>query len=226
MKLQNYVSMISAFKGTIMPFPSMDNDVQPSGRRIYIRHDVDQLVQPALDMAKLENEAGIKSVYYLLNTADYWKGLTTEPQYIQDLGHEVGWHNNSLSQFYFYDKGKDLRIIIQDALNEFKSRFGITVRGTASHGDSHCAELKYINYHVFNFGEGFPLKFSRRPDHPFFDLKEFGLDYEAYFLKRSLYLTDSGGTFNIDPAELAKKFNSMEDCTLQILCHPEHWQEL
>lgn len=224
MKLSDYVKIIQAFDGKIMPFPAVWNDPEPKGRRIYLRHDVDQFIGPALDMAKLENEAGIKSTYFLLNTADYWKLMVNEPKYLQELGHEVGWHNNALSQFYFYNQGSDLKRIIEDALRELRA-FGVTIRGTASHGDGHCAELKYINYHIFERASTIPLKYPRRDDHPVFKLIDFGLEYEAYFLKRNLYLTDSGGYFNIDSAEMANKFNTMEDCTLQILCHPEHWQE-
>lgn len=224
MKLTDYVKIIRSFDGEIMPFPSVENDPIPKGRRIYLRHDVDQEIEPAMAMAKLENEDGLQSTYFLLNTSPYWPNLHGEPGYLQDLGHEVGWHNNALSQFYFYNKGKELKSIIEDALKELRA-FGVTVRGTASHGDSHCAELQYINYHIFERASNIPLKYPRREDHPVFNLADFGLEYEAYFLKRNRYLTDSGGHFNIDPAVMAAEFNSMEDCTLQILAHPEHWQE-
>ena len=225
MRLTDYVRIIRAFDGQIMSFPPVWDDPDPKGRRIYIRHDVDQLLTPALDMAKLENEDGIRSTYFLLNTADYFPAMKNEPKYLQDLGHEVGWHNNALSQFFFYDKGKGLKEIIETALKELRD-LGVTVRGTASHGDEYCGQLKYINYHIWPINPKTALRYPVRGDHPIFQLSDFGLEYEAYFLKKNLYLSDSGGYFNADPATVAKQFNAMENCTLQILCHPEHWQEI
>lgn len=61
-----------------------------------IRHDVDMDLTRALEMAKFENEIGIKSTYFVLLSSEYYnlfsgKNLIAARQ-ILDLGHEIGLH--------------------------------------------------------------------------------------------------------------------------------------
>ena len=223
MKLTDYIQLIRSFEGEIVPFPAMKDDPGIKGKRIYLRHDIDLDLKRAMDMAELEHKNGIRSAYFFLNTAGYWDAMTNEPGLFEQMGHEVGWHNNALSQFYVYNKGKGLKDIIEEPLKVLREQFGCTIRGTASHGDNYCASMQFINYHAFGL-QSKVVRFPIREDHPIFNLSDFQLEYEAYFLKRNFYLSDSSGHFEEEAPLLLGKFNSMQDCTIQILCHPNRWE--
>jgi hypothetical protein len=53
-------------------------------------------------------------------------------------------------------------------------------------------------------------------------MRDLGLDYEAYFIGNTLYLSESEGRWNIPPDEMAQRFVG-EGGFLQILTHPVHW---
>lgn len=65
------------------------------GKFCLIRHDVDRKPKNSLEMARLENRKGIVSTYYFRI-----KDNTLKPKIIKsisDLGHEIGYHYESLS---------------------------------------------------------------------------------------------------------------------------------
>lgn len=76
-----------------------------SGRIIALRHDVDFDVENALKLARWESARGFRASYYLLHTGWYWRvvGASLSKQMVdaamemQDLGHEVGLHNDAIS---------------------------------------------------------------------------------------------------------------------------------
>ena len=61
-----------------------------------IRHDVDMDLQNAMKIAKLENEEGIKSTYFVLLTSEYYNlmaGANVKlAKEILAMGHEIGLH--------------------------------------------------------------------------------------------------------------------------------------
>ena len=93
-----------------------------------IRHDVDRRPKKALQMARLENQMGIRATYYFRAKKHAFK-----PQIIQEisnLGHEVGYHYESLS---------DTRGNLSRALKDFEfhlERFNriVAVRTVSMHG--------------------------------------------------------------------------------------------
>jgi len=60
-----------------------------------IRHDVDRRPNKALQMAQLENQMGIRATYYFRAKKHVFKSRII--QEISNLGHEVGYHYESLS---------------------------------------------------------------------------------------------------------------------------------
>ena len=139
-----YKDFLKSFKGEFEFFPPHGRD-KFTGKRIYLRHDVDFNLISAVQMSQEEAELGIKSTYFMLNTAEYWKNdISKAIEIIASGGHEIAWHNNSLAQFYAYDKGKSLKEIIDKVLNQFKD-YGVTVRGSASHGDELCARMEFLS---------------------------------------------------------------------------------
>lgn len=223
-KTNDYIELIKSFDGKIVPFPAMKDDSVKTGRRIYIRHDVDKDIDKAVKMALEEKKAGIISTYFILNTATYFDNdISRQLNIIKDCGHEIGWHNNALSEFYVYKKGKELKTIVEDDLSLLRDKYGCTIRGSASHGDDICKELKFLNYHIFDIPGMKFQRFVRHTDHPIFNMADFGLEYEAYFIRRNYYLSDSGDSWSLDPKEVVKKFNEQENSTIQLLIHPDWW---
>jgi hypothetical protein len=212
----------------------------PDGKTVMLRHDIDHSIDKALDFARAEYEMGYRSTYFLLHTApyfDYSSLFRDQVRELQDLGHEVGIHNNFISEWY-----RTGTMSIARSLGFLRSA-GVDVFGTASHGDQLCYEHGFINYEVWTecYGKNSNRKpREKEPPWPRFSLKEFGLEYEAYFLHRDAYLTDSGhhwvGAVKKMPAmettpnpigkdETIDRFNAMEgDAIMQVLTHPIWWK--
>src|SRR5437763_392965 len=61
-----------------------------------LRHDVDSRLDSALALARLERDRGLRATYFVLHTAPYWNDPDLVPRLrgVQELGHEVGFHND------------------------------------------------------------------------------------------------------------------------------------
>ncbi len=79
-------------------------DPPPTGRYIYLRHDVDRSLEKALALAQWEQELGVKSTYFVRLHSRYYNcysfpGLKAL-RAIMARGHEIGLHTE------FYDHAK------------------------------------------------------------------------------------------------------------------------
>lgn len=183
---------------------------QVRGERIAtIRHDVDHDLFNARRLAREERQLGIRSTYCLMPTAWYYRhpdgdtaGWRTRDVVeiasdIRDLGHEISLHNNSVVEALV--TGKRPAELLEDELS-FWLRQGIVIHGTSSHGDRLCRELNFRNFEVFAEFVGVDRLQDRVLRHGdqsvelgATTLAELGLEYEAYELRRDLYVSDSGG---------------------------------
>jgi hypothetical protein len=200
---------------------------------VLIRHDVDDKIENSVKMAELEHLMGVKSTYFMLDTADYFYRSFDEMRHIQSLGHKVEWHNNALisalqAEFRMVeDKNIKVQFLSQwiqwaiEAPLSIMRLNGLNVVGSASHGDALCAKYGVVNYEIWS---AFPRKntFMYSP----FLMESFGLQYEAYQFNKGYYLSDSGGKWNVpDPIAYIEKWNKDGDNPLQILVHPQHYSE-
>ena len=62
---------------------------------VILRHDVDLRPQNSLATAKIENELGLKAVYYFRAVPESWDEAIIKQ--IAGLGHEIGYHYESLT---------------------------------------------------------------------------------------------------------------------------------
>jgi len=125
-----------------------------------IRHDVDGDLMAALDMAKIENELGIKSTYFLLHTAPYYgimqNGVLHRNEEalaiyleIQALGHEVAVHTDAL-ELYQNHKVDGAEGLITEL--QWLRDNGLDICGTLAHNSFNVYGAN--NYTIF---EGRPL---------------------------------------------------------------------
>lgn len=172
-----------------------------------IRHDVDHSLAYATKFAKWEHENGIRSTYFLLPTAYYWKDealgkLRMFAETISSYGHEIGLHHDSLTM------GRQLAAIDpSDSEDEWAvtamnlsllqlREMGFSIWGCAAHGASGVDNLAVWDR---------------------WKLADFGLKYEAYHLNAGCnYISDNRG-------KLRAPLEHVEGQPARLLMHPEHW---
>lgn len=218
-----------------------------------LRHDVDHNLDLALEMAYLEHQKGFRTTYFVLPGTDYWENdswFIDKCLQLQDYGHEVGLHINSLVE-WVVGETDDINISLSKQLAKLRD-FGVNVRGIAAHGDKRCYLENVSNYWCFQElkpNEPFAnengrtaegpyemdttprLKYPKsdqvtRQDGSIFDLWSISLlshdlDYHAWHVNTDAYFTDSGGRWLRSLDPLSAERN---DDSWQVLIHPEHWQ--
>jgi hypothetical protein len=185
-----------------------------------LRHDADSRLESAVALGRLEAARGLRATYFVLHTATYWRedGLLARLLELQELGHEVGFHNDLLSAWRV--EGADPRAVLERTLGRLRDA-GIEVVGAAAHGSPWCHRLGFHNSYVFAGWD------ELRPDYPNqevpekLDPAEFGLEYEAYHVPHDAYFSDSAfvdgrrahpADFPLEPGRRTI-----------VLVHPDHW---
>jgi hypothetical protein len=194
-------------------------------------------------MARFECRNEIASSYYILHTSDYYvkPDIMCEILQFENWGHEVGLHNDVLS--VQYTTGENWEKVLQREIDYFRNS-GIDVVGTTSHGSKEAYTYDFVNYDIFgihgsSLGSGKDILGSETAwteGYITLPSDEWGLEYEAYGLAKSLdwYVSDSGGRFMIIDV---KNETVLKDCdihstidflkdksgTIQLLIHPEYY---
>ena len=198
---------------------------------IGMRHDCDNVIHPAVTLAEWEYERGYQSTYYILHTSPYWedKGLLRDSlDRIASCNHEIWIHNDALT--VALETGRDPADVLHEAVDELRG-YGHEIRSTVAHGNRLCHIARYVNDEMFlecerdiYGGSDRVLEHrGRRVQIPRVALAAFGLDFDASWLRRGDYLSDSGGQWSQSFAECAAAFPSRGQ--LHILQHPDWWGE-
>ena len=209
---------------------------------VSLRHDVDARIASALQMGAVEAGHRVPATYFILHTASYYgtlgsrgprhrESLIPKLRKLQDMGHEIGWHNDLVTLECVHDV--DPREYLAAELAWLRGN-GIDVRGTASHGSYWAHRLGYHNNYFF---EDFDDVFDQFPNNAVVDvgghrrtlskgrLAEFGLEYEAYHLGEDHYYSDArfdaaGDRWHPEQLDL-DSFEAGEKVI--VLTHPEYW---
>lgn len=204
---------------------------------IGLRHDVDDNVgslDTALKMADWEHERGYSSTYYLLHGSRYWKHeMPVVAPLLEELGHEVGLHVNAIAEAFRQQRSPSEILI--EALIELRAS-GVRVAGCVAHGDRLCHQAHFVNDEIFresprpDWGEP-----NRTISHDGYKItlepvsrRMYGLDYDASWLPRTAYLSDSGGRWQNGYSDAA--FDEVADGfpfagQLHMLVHPDWWAQ-
>ena len=207
------------------------------GRRVIgLRHDVDaaserteDAFETALAMAEWEFQHGYSSTYFLLHGAPYWTtdNLARAMQF-EELGHEVGLHVNGIAEAF--RQKRDPVEIVAEALAELREF--VRVDGCVAHGDDLCYDragrLLFVNDEMFLESQrpsmGDPCRIVTHgnvavPIAPVSRV-DLGLGYDATWLSRGNYLSESGGRWSQPLADVADAFGNGQ---LHVLTHPDWW---
>ena len=199
---------------------------------IGLRHDVDDnhggmALNTALRMAEWEASRGYSSTYFLLHGSSYWRRIHMAAE-LEDMGHEVGLHVNGIAEAIRQKRSPV--DIVRDALAELREF--ARVEGIVAHGDQLCRDrfrrLRFVNDEMFTESPRPELGDPRRvvfadgvavPLEPI-SRASLGIGYDAAWLARGLYLSDSGSEWSQPVSEISRKFGTGQ---LHMLVHPDWW---
>lgn len=143
-----------------------------TAHEVLLRHDVDLRPAYSLRVAQVEAELGFQSVYYFRAVPESWDNKIILQ--IQSLGHEVGYHYESLTTC-----NGDLDSAYQDFcqnLNKLNNLLGTSVKTICMHGSPRSP-------------------FDSKDIWKKYDYHELGIDFEPYLdtdFSKTFYLTDTG----------------------------------
>jgi hypothetical protein len=229
------LSKLKQDKFIVMPINEMRNTFDESKVVVGLRHDIDFNPFKALEMSKIERDNEIRSTYYILATADYYgyfnlsgvvrnRSMSRLYKNLFNNGSEIGIHNDLLTVMIYYKL--DPFVFNQNEL-AFYDSLNIPIYGTAAHG-SPIAQATVPNYMMFSdYAKKDTLEYNQEKYLiGIHSLREYGYEYEAYFVNFNLYFSDSRGMWN-DPngfdGILKKLDDSKPGDRIQILAHPDWW---
>lgn len=204
-------------------------------RTIGLRHDVDDnpgSLDTALRLSEWEFDRAISSTYYLLHGSHYWgDDMLVAATELEDRGHEVGLHVNAIAEAL--RQRRDPAMLVDEALTYLRS--AVRVRGCVAHGDPLCrnssGDVVFVNDEIFSESarpmlgspsrtlryRGFELRLQPLPRYTF------ELEYDANWVSRGDYLSDSGGVWSSPFPDVVERWPELGQ--LHILVHPDWWAE-
>ena len=159
---------------------------------LILRHDVDRLPQNSLCTAHIEAERGIKGVYYFRAVPESWDDAVIRG--VADLGHEVGYHYESLAVC----DGDKVAAYDDFCRNLERLRQLLPVKKICMHGSPRSA---YDNRDLWKK----------------YDYRSLGIESEAYLdtdFSKTFYLTDTGRRWDGFKVSVRDKIAGWQDIWL------------
>ena len=94
--IKSYKNLLTALQNQGFVFQTLAGFLEnPADKAVILRHDVDARPQNSLAFAKIQAERNIRGTYYFRAVPQSWNESIIKE--INDLGHEVGYHYESLT---------------------------------------------------------------------------------------------------------------------------------
>lgn len=199
--LTNYESLLSlALENYSFCFFTNNNTYKD--KTIILRHDVEFSIPIALEMAKIENQLGIQSTYFVQLHSDFYNALElktfTHLKEIESLGHELALHFDA--HFWGVSEEGELERFLQIDKTTFLTYFEVIP--------------KVFSFHNNN---AFTLSCSK-------DIYAGMINVYAEKYKTKLgYCADSTGFWRYEILE--DRLREAKDNIIQVLIHDGMWQE-
>lgn len=194
-----YVDLIKLLKEKDYKFTNY-KDYKNIERPVIFRHDIDNSLERALNIAKIENDNKIKSTFFVLLSTDFYNVFSKQSNIILreiiSLGHEVGLHFDE--KRYKINNEEDLLNYVEYEKNILDGVLDVDVETVSMHR---------------------PSKWILENDIQFKDIIN---SYSKKFLNEFKYLSDSRMHWREDVLEIIK---SKECDKLHILTHPFWYAE-
>ena len=177
------------------------NLITQHSKVVVLRHDIDFSLEGALKLAKIENQLGITSTYFIRLHSKHYNPLEYNSykivKKIQNLGHEIGLHQEpAFASIISSTPNK----YAQQEIESFNLIFQTKIKGISTH------EPTRTNIQI-------------TPQ----NISEFDIEYEAYFpifTQNMKYISDSGARWREgDMFEWLQK----DVLKLYVLIHPVWW---
>jgi hypothetical protein len=224
--LNTYHLLLKALKEQQFTFQTFSGFLKNPARRVIIlRHDVDARKMNSLQTARMEKELEITGTYYFRIVPQSYDEQVIKQIY--ELGHEIGYHYEDLSQIAG-SRGQRAEGIKKAPLpGEIGGGLkGLQDRKTARPQDKVLPDEELVDMAIVSFMEnliklrrvvpieticmhGSPLsKYDNRMLWEKYDYRDFGLIGEPYFdinFEAVLYLTDTGRQWDGDSVSVRDK---------------------
>ena len=133
-----YKNLLSDLKAHGYETASYEN-WQEKGRCVILRHDIDNDISKALQLAKLEWNVGVKSAYFVLVTSDFYNVFSARSgallQEIAACGHEIGLHFDEV-RYREIRTPEDARALILREAALLEQAAGVPVKTVSMHRPS------------------------------------------------------------------------------------------
>lgn len=192
-------------------------DVNPLLCYVLWRHDIDISPQRAHRLAQIEYNKDISATYFVwLHSPMYHffdREIVKVLKSIMDMGHDIGLHFDS--GYYGFLDASELVVNIQFEKSMLEKALGRSIVVFSYH-DPGTEFPGYGQYDMDQLTSMYPH---------YFEASIGGLinTYSDYLRKHFTYCSDSNGYWRFESLE--SQLNKKENKNLQVLTHPEWWQE-
>ncbi|MEI9958762.1 MAG: hypothetical protein WDM90_21180 [Ferruginibacter sp.] len=199
--IEHYKLMLMEAKAKNYGFYFYD-EISDKSEFILWRHDVDFSVNRALRLARVENEMNVKSTYFIHLHSEYYnafeKDISKKILEIISLGHQIGLHFDTHYYNITDENELEAKLLIEtDLIYKF---FGVKA-------------------HVFSFHNTSPFTMACQK----YTYGGMVNTYAAFFQNEVEYCSDSNGYWRYK--RMIEVIRNNTSKKLQILTHPEWWQE-
>ena len=197
----NYKKLLTILKKDydFTTFSKIKFSNEPIEKKVLLRHDIDISLEKALELAKIEKELGLSSIYFLFLRNPFYNIFSEESVKIVNklisFNHNIGLHFDCAK--YVYKTIPQLAYQVTREIEFIQDYFGV--------------KLDAVSFH-----RPVSLKFYRK-----LEIASCPHSYEPIFVQKFKYFSDSRGIWKygypLNSEEYKKKHN------LHILIHPIWW---